>query len=289
MGFGSYSSFNAGVTRAALKTYTSSNEQIFKNRVIDVEMTPKSATLRESRDSAEHPNSLAVILGLDHTGSMGSIPQMMVRDGLPNIMSKIIAGGEKDPQVLFLAIGDHEYDSAPLQVGQFESNDELLDKWLLATYLEGGGGGNRGESYPLAWYFAANHTSIDCFEKRGRKGLLITIGDEPPLKSYPASVLKGIMETGQFTDTTAAELLEAAQATYDVYHIHLLSTNAGRRFKAEGRWQELLGDNLIQAQTAEDVAETIVTIVGDHATTKTAIGGGSSSEPVKDKEPTVVL
>ena len=69
-------------------------------------------------------------------------------------MDKIIQSGIKDPQVLFLAIGDHECDTSPLQVGQFESSDELLEHWLTHVWLEGGGGGNRGESYALAWHFA---------------------------------------------------------------------------------------------------------------------------------------
>ena len=85
---------------------------------------------------------------------MGHVPHALVQDGLPHIMETILKKGVEDPQVLFLAIGDHTCDEAPLQVGQFESSDELLDRWLTDVYLEGHGGGNDGESYMLAWYFA---------------------------------------------------------------------------------------------------------------------------------------
>ena len=65
-------------------------------------------------------------------------------------------------------------DSAPLQVGQFESSDELLDKWLTNIYFEAGGGGNGGESYALAWYFAALKTATDSMEKSvGRKAFCL--------------------------------------------------------------------------------------------------------------------
>jgi len=39
-------------------------------------------------------------------------------------------------------------------------------------YLERGGGGNNHESYAAAWLFGATRTSIDCFEKRGKQGVI---------------------------------------------------------------------------------------------------------------------
>lgn len=181
-------------------------------------MNPNGITFREARDSEVHPNTVPIILGLDVTGSMGHIPHELIKDGLPKLMGGIIQGGVPDPALLFLGIGDHECDRFPLQVGQFESGDEELDMWLTRTYIEGGGGGNAGESYLLAWYFAAFHTKTDAFEKRGQKGLLFTVGDEPGLKTLPASAIKEIMGQGQQT-YTHLELLAEAQKKYDVYHI----------------------------------------------------------------------
>jgi hypothetical protein len=66
--------------------------------------------IRESRDSTDHPNALPIILALDVTGSMGSIPHYLVKEGLPHLMDGIIQKGFPDPQVLFLGIGDHECD-----------------------------------------------------------------------------------------------------------------------------------------------------------------------------------
>jgi len=193
MGHGGYSSDSRTLRASAMGYATKSRQEIFSSKSMNNAMNPNGMDVRESRDSDEHPLSVAIVLALDVTGSMGSIPHHLVKEGLPEVMEGIMKRGEKDPQVLFLGIGDHEFDRAPLQVGQFESSDELLDKWLTDIYLEGGGGGNDGESYMLAWYFAWKHTSIDCFEKRGRKGYLFTVGDEPVLHDMPSRALKAII------------------------------------------------------------------------------------------------
>jgi hypothetical protein len=216
--------------------HTKSRSEIFKARSINNAMNPHGINVRESRDSDEHPNSLAIVLGLDETGSMGSVPHFLIKDGLPEIVNKIIKAGEKDPQILFLGIGDHECDESPLQVGQFESSDELLDKWLTDVYLEGNGGGNGGESYMLAWYFAAMHTNIDCFEKRKRKGFLFTIGDEPVLKIISARELKKIMGPGEYSNFTATDLLSKAAEKYNVFHVHVKETLSGSRQHVIDGW-----------------------------------------------------
>lgn len=259
MGAGSYSHDRA-IFRS--KTYVAmDSSEIFERRSIDNSMNPKGVTLRESRDSADHPNSLAIILALDLTGSMGAVPDFLVKQGLPLIMSKIIEGGERDPQILFLGVGDHEFDQAPLQVGQFESSDELLNKWLTDVYLEGGGGGNGGESYLLAWFFAANYTAIDCFEKRGKKGFIFTIGDEPNLKELPLAVQRELMGDGQYSKQTEAALYAKASERYECFHIHLIETSTGKRPEYVNGWRELLGDHLITAKRSEDIAKIITETV----------------------------
>jgi hypothetical protein len=261
MGGGTYSVSDRSYRATSLGYTTKSTSEIFQQRSINNAMNPHGIVVRESRDSAEHPNSLAIILALDVTGSMGSIPHHLVKEGLPVIMGTIIDKGLKDPQLLFLAVGDHECDSSPLQVGQFESSDELLDKWLTDVYLEGGGGGNGGESYHLAWYFAAKHTSIDCFEKRKQKGFLFTVGDEPVLESIPSRNLKNIMGDGQYENYSALNLLDKARERYNVYHLHIKQTASGSRQEVINGWKQLMQDNLIIIERHEDVAKTIADII----------------------------
>ena len=274
MGGGSYSSVSRGVRQEAAGTYMKSNAMNFMSKEVTREMTTVGLDFRESRDSDEHPNSVAIIIGLDVTGSMGSVPEHLVKHGLPTMMDEIIKAGNPDPQVLFMGIGDHECDRSPLQVGQFESSDELLDKWLMDTYLEGGGGGNDGESYMLAWYLAARHTKIDCMEKRKEKGFLFTIGDEHNLPSVPGPVLEKLMGKGGQYNTllNSSELLEEARKLYHVYHIHTAETYSGKREVVPQRWKQLMGDNLIVVQSSDHISGIIAEI----------ISGSNSSEKPKE-------
>ncbi len=89
--------------------------------------------------------------------NMGMVPESIVKKTLPDLMGSLLEAGIADPQVLFLGLGDFVYDQAPLQVGQFESSAQLLDRWLTKVYLEGGGGGNNWESYNLAYLVIVNY------------------------------------------------------------------------------------------------------------------------------------
>ncbi len=147
--------------------------------------TPRSTRsgyrCRESRDSAEHPQSLAIAVLFDVTGSMRDVPRTL-QAKLPQLLGLLLRKGYvTDPQIMFGAIGDATCDRAPLQIGQFES-DNRMDDDLGRILLEGGGGGQKTESYELALYFMARHTVTDCFAKRGRRGYLFIIGDE---MAYP--------------------------------------------------------------------------------------------------------
>ena len=287
MGMGSYSLDNRAARSQAEGYSSRSIQEIFSQREINRAMNPHGIKLREARDSEEHPESVAIILGLDVTGSMGSIPHHLVREGLPKIMGRIIQSGTKDPQLMFLAIGDHEYDRSPLQVGQFESSDDLLDKWLTNVYLEGGGGGNTGESYLLAWYFAAFHTSIDCFEKRKKKGFLFTIGDEPTLPDIPANDLRLIMGEGQ-SSYHAAALLDKARESYHVYHLHIKQTYAGSMQETMDGWKQLLGDHLIVLESHEEVSTVLPEIIAE-VTHADGTHGGSAATGTSSVSKTEII
>ncbi len=245
MGHGSYSQENYTMRSVAANYSAKAPEQIFTQRALHDGMSPLGVKIRESRDSEGHPNSVAIMFGMDVTGSAGDIPKDLVVNGLPTIMAGIIERGIPDPQLLFMGIGDHKCDRAPLQVSQFESSDELLEKWLTKVWIEHGGGGNGGESYSLAHYFAAYHTAIDCFEKRGQKGFLFTIGDEPTHRHYPSHSFTTIFGDGEASDKTASELLASARETYEVYHFHLMEGSNGHVRSVIDGWKEIMGDHLI--------------------------------------------
>lgn len=262
MGNSSYSISDRSIRASNVGYSTKSVNEIFTQNVekkIHKEMSPSGVVFRECRDSEAHPNAIPVQFYLDVTGSMGHIPHDMIKEGLPTLMGSLIQHGVPDVALMFGAIGDHECDRYPLQIGQFESGDAELDMWLTRTYLEGGGGGNAGESYLIAWYFAAKHVKTDAFEKRKQKGFVFTIGDEPCLKNLPVSAVKGIMDktaVGQ-SNYTLAELLAEAQNQNHVYHIHL--DHGGR--SCDPAWKELLGKNLIEITDYKTVSRVISDII----------------------------
>lgn len=264
MGYTAYNENSRSIRSESLNymsvsTSSAAANAVFQQNVkkqIHQDMDPLNLKFRECFDSEAHPNTVPIIVALDVTGSMGSVPKEFVMDGLPTMMSTIIQRGTPDAAVCFMAIGDHECDRAPLQVGQFESGDAELDLWLTRSWLEGGGGGNMGESYALAWYAAARHTKTDACIKRHTKGFLFTVGDEPILPNYPASALKALFgETETIQSTmTAGEMLKEAQECYNVYHIGL--SRGG-----EVRWQELLGQKYIPCDDYRKIPKMIAEIV----------------------------
>ncbi|NRB51318.1 MAG: hypothetical protein HRU41_26845 [Saprospiraceae bacterium] len=246
-----------------------STNAIFKSnttrRVAD-DMNPYGLTFRESRDSTAHPNSLAIGVFLDVTGSMRNIPEHLIRHKLGSLMDTLLDHGVEYPQVLFAAIGDHISDRAPLQVGQFESGTDELNHCLSSIYLEGGGGGQTMESYLLAWLVAGRHTSIDCFEKRNKKGFLFTMGDEMSWDEVDADRLKGIMGYTEASDISAKDVLAQAQRMYHIFHIHVNEASYRDDPRIIGYWRDLLGENLLilddQNAIAELIASTIAVIHG---------------------------
>lgn len=281
MGHSNYSVENrTRSTRSAF--YNDSNtsvNDIFKQntkREVHNEMSPNGVVLREARDSDNNPNTVPIVFGLDLTGSMGHIPHELIKEGLPKLIGGIIQGGVPDPALMFVGIGDHEVDGYPLQIGQFESGDEEMDMWLTRTYLEGGGGGNAGESYHLAWYFAAHHTVTDAWEKRSKKGYLITVGDEPCLPNLPAAAIKQIMGAGQ-ASYSKEELLAAAQERYNVFHIHI---KHGARTTEHAAWSQLLGENAIEVTDYKTIPDVIKGIIvgGEDKNTSAPSSIDSSAE-----------
>jgi hypothetical protein len=161
------------------------------------------------------------------------------------------------------AYGDaHTGEPAPLQVGQFESDnrgDDDLDK----IYLVGQGGGNRGESVALAWYYMGRAAQLDSLDKRGKLGFLVTIGDEVPLNVTKKEVQKVIGTYDDFESDflTPAQALEYARKKFRVIHIIIDNEAAFWQNSAEV-YKKLLGNDAIILQSEEDVAETIATLIG---------------------------
>lgn len=236
-----------------------SAQDMFKSRRIDAMLDPKNVR-RECCDSDEHPNSKPVILALDVTGSMGD-GAVKVAKSLNNIMESLYESVE-DVEFMVMGIGDLYCDDAPIQASQFESDIRIAEQ-LDKIYFEGGGGGNGYESYTAAWYFGLYNCELDCW-KRGKKGTIITIGDEPLNPYLQKSELKRVLgNIGHDSPTETEDIYKAVIEKYNVYHIALDDRSTSYRWyeeTIENTWKPLLGDHLY-VSTLNELPKTIAEIV----------------------------
>src|SRR6516164_7236009 len=224
-------------------------------------MNPHGVKVRESRDSDAHPESHAVAVLLDVTGSMQDVPRIL-QANLPKLMGLLIRKGYLDhPQILIGAVGDATCDAAPLQVGQFESGIEIEDD-LGKLYLEGGGGGHITESYELALYFMARHTSIDCYEKRGQRGYVFVIGDEIPYAKVKRNEIGAFIGDGLQANIGVEKVVAELERTYDVYHVLPKMTSNWNNAVVHRRWVELLGQNALRLEQPAGICELIASTIG---------------------------
>ncbi|MCP9318605.1 hypothetical protein KBX73_02220 [Acetobacter persici] len=264
MGRGRFSSTDWDIFSSATTTGRSTRE-IFTAATLQDNLNPARARnlTREARDSASNPHSTPLIVGLDVTGSMHRIPDYMVRDGLP-VLFKTIYDRKPvpDPQIMFAGIGDVVYDRAPLQVSQFEADISIAQQ-LKGLYLEGGGGANASESYPLVWYFAGMHTSTDSFEKRRKKGYLFTIGDEMAPDSITADQIQKVMGIRPQQDFLTSELLDLASQAWNVFHITIEEGSNYRRMpnRVRANWTDLLGQRALFLSDYRKLSELIVSTI----------------------------
>ena len=235
-----------------------SASQIYSSTTVKKDFDPKGVAVRESRDSTDHPESTAIIVGLDVTGSMSDI-----LTGVANKLNVLVTETldrkpVTDPQIMFNAIGDAMCDYHPFQTTQFESDIRIAEQ-LTQLYFEQGGGGNGFESYPLAWYFAARHTDIDCFNKRGKKGFLFTMGDDCYPKKITKREVAEIFGDTISEDITAEALLAEVNRKYEVFHLVLDRGNYdSSRIQ---NWRDLMGERVIKVPDYTKIPEIIVSIL----------------------------
>lgn len=263
MGHGTFNSSDyVAYSHATKKHLKHSADELFEARKINEALDPKGVKIRESCDSEDHPESNAIILALDVTGSMGMVAAHIAKTGLPALMKEIYDRKPvPDPHIMFmgfddLAVGGH------FQVSQFES-DIRIAKQLDMLWMENNGGGNNYESYSMPWLFAANNTKIDCFEKRGKKGYLFTVGDELPTPKLGRDEVKRCLGHVPEGELTGEALLKRAQKMYNVYHLMADEGSWARSNKNElhNAWTDLMGDNAIHLPDHTKIAEVIVSTI----------------------------
>lgn len=232
-------------SRSMGKKYNSTTNrvegQVYHSMMLNEQLNPKNV-IRECCNSEEHPNTIPVILALDVTGSMGDACQETA-EALGVIMEQLYKKF-KDIEIMVMGIGDLAYDNAPIQISQFES-DVRIAEWLDKIYMEHGGGGNSYESYTAAWYMGLRHTKLDAYDKQGRKGIIITMGDEPLNPYLPEFELSNVTGDSLQGDIETKDLFKDASEKFDIYHIAVDSPHDSYSFY-EKRIKESFGNLLGQ-------------------------------------------
>lgn len=267
MGGGSFTSsayacYTTSCGRSYDATTMRSSGQEFLQRHIDESLDPKRFSLRECVNSDEHPNTIPIILALDVTGSMGSSCKETA-EALASIMSDLYKKYD-DIEFCVMGIGDLAYDRAPIQMSQFESDVRIAES-IDKIYMEHGGGCNAYESYTAAWYMGLKRTSLDRIEKQGKKGIIITMGDEPLNPYLPKINLNEAVNGEEQDDIDTEELYEEASKKFDIYHIAVDSgDNCYKSYasRINESFGSLLGDRL-KISTLNELPRKIVECIDD--------------------------
>lgn len=244
------------------------DQQIFTQRVLHPKLNPMNV-MRECCDSTDHPLTVPVILALDVTGSMGPASAEVAKK-MNEVMTRLY-GSVQDVEFMIMGIGDLSYDRAPVQISQFESDIRIAEQ-LDMVYMEHGGGGNAFESYTAAWYMGLQHTKLDCW-KRGKKGLIITMGDEPMNPYLPKAPLAAVTGDRLTADVETKDLYARAAEKFDIHHLHVTHRQVDRWLEAASRsFGCLLPEGHFQVANPDDISGKLVDIVTEFA-------GRQSPEP----------
>lgn len=239
-------------------------QDLFTSRLLQKELNPYGVT-RQCCDTDEHPNTIPVILALDVTGSMGSASAEVAKK-LNEVMTKLYEQ-VKDVEFCIMGIGDLSYDGAPIQISQFESDIRIAEQ-LDKVYFEGGGGGNAFESYTAAWYMGARHTDLDCW-KRGKKGIIITMGDEPLNPYLPKDSLNDATGDKLQADVETDALYKETLEKFDIYHLAVKDRETcydNYEQKIKSSYGKYFDNEHFKVVGLDNIASTIIDIVAGNAT-----------------------
>nr|MBP9757395.1 hypothetical protein [Candidatus Paceibacterota bacterium] len=230
--------------------------------------------VRECRDSKLMPNITPIAIAMDVTRSRGQDAKSVYSQLLPFLGALHLSGAVPDPQFLFAAFGDAKSDRAPIQIGQFES-DERMDKDLERMWLEEGGGGTGEESAELVAYYLARKTAIDAYEKRGKKGFCFFTSDEAPYPNVSAEEVKRLIGDDLKKDIPVGKIFAELQKKFNTFLLYPGKSLVDRQddidaeirqrlLKAGGRFEHVSIRASLIWNDYNDLDLHVVTPAGEH-------------------------
>jgi len=260
------------ITRAAISgqsvmDYASQIDSGVVARKVHPKLDPKRPNgageiIREALDSPDHPASTPIAVIFDTTGSMGSIPETLVKKlgGLMKLLQE--KQYVTDPQVLFGAINDADRGSdIPLEIGQFEASNEMDDVITKIYNTQSGGGGNSHESYELAMYFLARKTRLDCVTKRNKKGYCFFIGDEAPYDSVGHRNIEEFVGDVNAEDIATTDILAELREKFEVFWIRPTVTTNINNSEVTNALRTLFGEREIKINDPREICEVIAATI----------------------------
>lgn len=251
MGYGSYSASDWSKLKQS-RNLTSNKrvEEVFTKTQCDPKFDPKYIGTRECFDSADHPSTTPIVVGLDVTGSMGYLAVEVATKALNELIMKLYStGAVEDPALMCAAYGDYR-DNSPLQVTQFESDIRIAEQ-LLELYFENAGS---GQVVPTClWEFLSRHTNIDAIKKRGKKGFVFTIGDDADIRASDVENTISRVIGDEIGSASRESLYDEVSEKFHVFHITLGGRN--KNIFLKGHTLEMSPENL------ESIPEVIISII----------------------------
>lgn len=241
----------------------STSEEAQVNRRVHPSLDPgrinkKPFKKLESRDSEEHPESNAVLLCFDVTGSNyeNAVQAQQKLGGLMDMLNKYLV----DPQLAIAANDDFKAGQRErcVQISDFES-DNRVDNHIKNTILVRDGGGNNGESYDLVLYAAARKTILDCVEKRGKKGYLFFYADEPFMDEVDKDEVSYVYGDTIERSIPIKQIIEEAEKLYNIFIIW----PENGYIEAREQYKKLFGkERVLTLQDPSMICELVGSVIG---------------------------
>lgn len=243
---------------------------------------------------------LPITLALDVSGSNAVVAKIIL-DDLPQfweLLAYLLPADKFHVNLQFAAVDDNQ-DRVPLQLGQFEGDGLLVEKWLTDLYPVGRGWGNGVEAYNSLFWALLNQNRLQVWEKGG-KGFAFVMFDEGVEYEILPSQLRHIYNaTSDLTETQVvgaevsvnqrkatnldlpdqnlltSDVVAALKEKYHLYGVFCSESNSYGDAFAEAthaQWRELLGnENVFPLTDSKNISELVAAVVAAIAGTSKGV------------------
>lgn len=199
-----------------------------------------------------------VTLFFDDTASMDTFP-LTYLDKIKVFNGRLILDGlTKNPGISCAAIGDANWDKAPLQVCEFVSGDDLLD-WFRRIWLEAGGGPYGMESYELMFWYYMQHVT---FTGNTIKPIIIAVLDEAFYPTIKKSLVWKFIGHDQMPEEV--DTMEFFQEVRKKFDVHIIIRKESTTDETIALWKKAFGAQAVSVFSEDrafmDIAVGVVAL-----------------------------